>query len=127
MNIRELLKKNRLLTKKIINVDYHMDLLNYDVENFKYKIPQLREMTEAEVVNYIIDVYSKCDLNNPEYDSKIDEEMTRIALRTNVFYGGHNHNKWETGTFEDDYYGFGNDLMATYDRSLSKVKIKKRV
>ena len=127
MNIRELLKKNRLLTKKIINVDYHMDLLNYDVENFKYKIPQLRGMTEAEVVNYSIDVYSKCDLNNPEYDSKIDEETTRIALRTNVFYGGHNHNKWETGTFEDDYYGFGNDLMATYDRSLSKVKIKKRV
>ena len=125
MIIKDLLRKNNLLTKEISIVNYHMNLLNCDVEELKARIPKLRDKNDQEIINYIIDIFDKCDQNSANYDSKIDEEMTRIGMKTDVFYGRHCNSKWNRDT--DDYYGFGNEITSEYDNyidSMSKGKTK---
>ena len=69
----------------------------------------------------------KCNVDNPDYDSKLDEEITRIGLKTDAF-AGHNKNKWDNGSFEDDYFGFGTSISSSYDDyidSMSGIEDKK--
>ena len=41
--------------------------------------------------------------------------VARIGNNTNNFNGGHNHNKWNTGNFSDDDFGFGRKETDLYD------------
>lgn len=109
IKVRELLKKYNSLTEEMEATDYHMRLLKDKINDLKIKIPELREKSEEEIVNYFIDVYQKCDASNPEYDLDLDIEMTRIGLRTDDFWGGHSHS-----TYCDDF-GVGNPTTSLYD------------
>ena len=88
MKIKDLLKKYKALTPEIVRTDYHMSLLNVDTMDLKRRIPALAEKKDQELVAYIAAIYRRCDSDNPEYDSKLDEEMVRLALRTDKFNGG---------------------------------------
>ena len=126
MKIAELLRKNNLITKEISIVNYHMNLLNCDVEELKIKIPELRDKSKEEIINYIIDIFDKCDQNSPNYDSDLDTEMTRLGMKTDVFNGGHCKSMWKSDTFADDYYGFGNELTSIYDDYIDSTPNQKR-
>ena len=127
MKVRDLLNKQNLITKKIINIDYHMSLLRYDVDELKIRIPELKEKSEQEIIDFILDLYDKCDSTSPNYDAQFDEQITRMSLKADVFAGGHNHNIWNNGTFHDDGFGFGSEPTSIYDDyvdSMSGGKIK---
>ncbi len=115
MKIRELLKKQKLLTKKILLVNYHMNLLNCDVLELTNKIPALKDKSQEELSNFIVNIFNRCDQDSPNYDSKLDLEMTRFGMKTDMFIGGHCKNIWSYDTFSDDYYGFGDEVTSIYD------------
>lgn len=115
MKVKDFLRKYNVLSKEISNVDFHMNLLNVDLEELKRRIPELKDKNDQEVLKYISLIFKKCDSSSPEYDSKLDEEMVRIGLRTDKFYGGHNNNIWNNGMFHDDGFGFGTEPISIYD------------
>lgn len=115
MQIVDLLRKNNKLTKEIKNINFHFNLLTCDLEYFKMKIPALRDKSNEEIANFVVEVFNKCDSSKEEYDYKLDEEMTRIGLRTDVFNGRYTHNKWDEELFEDDNFGFGQEITSIYD------------
>lgn len=115
MTVKDLLKKKDLITKEIINIDYHMEFLKCDIKELKEKMPELREKTDEDLAYYIVDMYHKANASSENYDPELDEEMTRIGLKTNDFHDGKKCNKWNTGMFEDDGFGFGNTVTDLYD------------
>ena len=115
MTVKDFLRKYNVLSKEISNVDFHMNLLNVDLEELKLRIPELKGKNDQEVLKYLSLIFKKCDSSSPEYDSKLDEEMVRIGLRTDKFYGGHNNNIWNNGMFHDDGFGFGAEPTSIYD------------
>lgn len=110
MKVKDFLRKYNVLSKEISNVDFHMNLLNIDLEELKRRIPELKDKNDQELLKYVSLIFKKCDSLNPEYDSKLDEEMVRIGLRTDKFYGGH-----KNGLFEDDGFEFNAELTSIYD------------
>lgn len=113
--VRDVLRKNNLYTKQIENIIYHLNISNCSAEELLYSITQKVGLSSEEIARELYDLIMKCDSNNKDYDYKLDEEMTRFGTRTSVFYGGHCHNKWQTGTFEDDGFGFGTEITSLYD------------
>jgi len=122
MKVREFLIKNNVLNQEIGNVDFHMNLLNIDLDELKRRIPKLKEKNEQELLDYIIQIYKKCDSSNPEYDTNLDEQMVKIGLRLfDTIPGPYNRNKWNTGLFEDDGFGFGTEPTSLYDDYIDKT------
>ena len=115
MKVKDFLSENNALSDEIRNVDYHMSLLYVDLDDLKNKIPELKDKNDQELLEYILWIYKVCNASDPEYDSEVDANMVRIGLKTDVFPGGHSHNKWSTGTFADDGYGFGDEPTSIYD------------
>jgi len=115
MKIGDLLRKYGLLSKEIVDINYHMNALHCDVKHLKSIVPELFDKNGEELALCIKEIFDKCDSSNPEYDAKLDEEMTRMGLKTDVFYPGYNHNKWNNGMFEDDGFGFGTEPSSLYD------------
>ena len=122
MKIVDLLRKRNLLTKEIYNINYHMDLLSCRIEDLEIKIPELKGKSEDELVVIIMDLFDKCNSLSPNYDSEVDLEMTRIGLKTDVFYGGHNRNKW----LYDEDVCFGNESNF-YDDYIDSQSGSKRL
>ena len=115
MRVREFLKQNNVLNEEIKNVDFHMNLLNMNLDDLKSKIPELKDKSNIEILNYITMIFKKCDSLNPEYDSQLDTDMVRIGLKTDQFYVGHNYNIWNNDTFTDDGFGLGTEFTSMYD------------
>ena len=111
MRLIELYKKNKRKNREIIDVDYHMNLLYQDLDYLKNSIPELNGMSEEETLDYFDSIYRKCNSSNPEYDSKLDENMIRIGLRTNEFYSYHDN--LSNGAFADS--GVGDTPSSLYD------------
>ncbi len=111
----DLLKERQLLNDEIADVNYHMNLLSCNVDYLNTKIPSLFDKDDNEIANFVVDVFTKCDARHESYDPKIDETMTRIGLKTDVFYPGKNPNLWNNGMFHDDGFGFGTEATSIYD------------
>ena len=115
MKVGNLLKKYNLYDERIKNINYHLDIFTLDAEYLVFKVLGIKNLTEKELANILLELINKCDMKNPYYDAKIDEEMTRIGIGTDKFYGGHNHNIWNNNNFSDDGFGFGTEPTSLYD------------
>lgn len=119
--IENLLKKYGLYSEEIKNIDFHMNILKSDAKELVARLSRDGlvsleiELTEEELAKLILELMLKCDVNNPNYNTKLDEEMTRIGMKTDHFLGGHNKNIWNNGFFEDDGFGFGTEPTSIYD------------
>lgn len=101
MRVDNLLKKYNLLDDSIKRIDYHMGVLSEDADDLVLKILNQKEVPEAELAVTIYTLILRCDSNNPEYSSILDEEMTRFGLKTDKF-DTKPHSKWHYGTLYSD-------------------------
>lgn len=115
MKIKDLLIKNKLITKRIQALDNHLRLLNRDVEELKMKYPRLKNKSNEEISNYVVSIYNKCDATHPDFDSLIYEETLRFTLKTNSFPGGRYPSGWNNELYIDDGYGFISESSSIYD------------
>lgn len=126
LSVKELLQKYKLDDKDIYRINYHMSILSYDAKLLIFKILGINDMEEQEMANKIYEMILKCDATNPEYEQKLDEEMTRLGMKANQYYGGHSHSVRNYGLFEDDGFGFGRtpgDIYDTYIDSLGNDNV----
>lgn len=115
IKVIDLLKKYNLYTKKILDINFHLNILNTEANLLVLRIKGIKDLEEKDLAVIILDMILKCDQTNPEYDQKLDLEMTRFGLKTDKFYGRHHHGPWVNETFEDDYFGFGTSPVKDYD------------
>lgn len=115
MTVEKLLKKYKLYTKSIIEINRILNVMWCDADYLAFKVAGATGLTEKQLAELIYKLILKSDVTNPEYDAKINEEMIRVGFRTNIFPGGQNHNKWNNGLFEDDCFGFGRTATDLYD------------
>jgi len=113
--IRDLLKKYDMYGKKVINTDYHLNILNHNVNSVLSRLARenLVEidpgLSEEELAGLVLDLINKCDVQNQDYDSKLDEEMTRIGIATDKFRAFSNYSAW------DDDFSCGTSFTSIYD------------
>lgn len=117
-NIRlgKLLEKNELLTQSRFDLAENISLLDRNLIDIISCFPEMNEMSRKEQANYIAELIDNSIMTNENYDSKIEEKLIRFGLRTDKFYGRHNHNLWNNGYFEDDYFGFGKPVLDILDQ-----------
>lgn len=113
MKIRKLLTKHGVMSEKIENIDYHMNLLQYDITVLKNLFPDFKKTKEEEIVQFILEIFQKCDADNDKYDANLDEMITRYTLQTDNIYGPRKTYKWDNGgLINDDGFGFGQDPFS---------------
>ena len=122
--VKDLLGKYGLLDKNILLLGDSLGVLSKEAEYLLLKLfmcglikmpPELSKSNELEIAALISELIKKCDADSADFDENLYIEMNRIGFKTDKFYGGHNHNKWNTGTFEDDGFGFGTEPLSLYD------------
>ena len=91
-----------------------MNLLDVELRDIFLKFPELSGKDSQVILDFILGIYKKCYGSNPEYDGEFDMEMVILGLKMDEPYGGHNHNIWNNGMFEDDGFGFGNEPVTMY-------------
>lgn len=91
MTVRELLTKYKMLDDNIKRISFHLGVLNSDPNELVFRILKEKEMKEPELAVAVFTLILRCDVNNPEYDAKLDEEMVRFCLKTDRF-PSNNHN-----------------------------------
>lgn len=110
MIVRELLVKYKLFNSKIEAIAYHLSILNQPVKYMVERLTSLgyfesgKKYTEEEKAIIICDVINKCDINSDDYNSKLDENIVRICLKTNKF-----PKRSKSSHMEDD----GNEVSVT--------------
>ena len=108
MKIIKLLKKNGVMSKRIEIVDYNMNLLHYDIAVLKKLFPDFKKTKEEEIVQFILEIFQKCDADNDKYDANLDEMITRYTLQTDKFPGQRKTNRWDNGgLYKDDQSAWG--------------------
>ena len=90
IQVKNLLNKYNLYTKEIQHINYHLNVGWCNASMLVKKVVGLENLTEEELVQIVYGLILKCDSTREDYDYKIDEEMTRIGLKTNKFYGKNN-------------------------------------
>ena len=73
------------MTAQIRLVNIHLELLEQDVRKLVQLRPELRGKEEQELLEYIVDLFDKCDAESPNYNYGIDQKTTRICLETDNF------------------------------------------
>ena len=91
MTVRELLTKYKMLDDNIKRISFHLGVLSSDPKELVFRILKEKEMKEPELAVAVFTLILRCDVNNPEYDAKLDEEMVRFCLKTDKF-PSNNHN-----------------------------------
>lgn len=112
MTIEKLLKKEKLLTKKMIALDYNTQLLNEEVDtffnlliNYKY-LSQKPNLQGRELALYVAELVNRVnDMDNPNYDAKLNMEIVRYTNRTNIYKGPkfNELDEYETDRLTDIY------------------------
>ena len=103
--VRELFKKYKLFNKEISKMNFHLNVLCCNSEKLLKQLSDSgviiisEEMEEKDVAVFLETLIEKCDMDNPNYDSVLDEEMTRIGMRTDRFYSN-NFSNWN----DDEYF-----------------------
>ena len=121
--VKAILNENNMLNETIMKTNYHMNILNADIDILLNKLSReglvsLKEgMTEEEVAELLVSLIDKCNMENELYDKELDEEMTRIGLGLNEQISTRNTpNKWDNGgMFHDDGFGVGSELTSSYE------------
>lgn len=57
MKMGKLLSSKRLLTSEVSLVDYHIGLLNADVEDFEEKFPTIKGKDDFSKAKFLVDLY----------------------------------------------------------------------
>ena len=57
MRLGKLLSSKRWLTSEISLIDYHIGLLNIDVEDFEEKFPIIKGKSEIETADFLLNLY----------------------------------------------------------------------
>lgn len=71
MKMGKLLSSKRLLTAEISLVDYHIGLLNADVEDFEEKFPTIKGKDDFSKAKFLVDLYKgKMSIENSLKEEK---------------------------------------------------------
>ena len=89
LSVGDLLRKHHLYTKDVDIINYHLNVMWCEAKYLVFKVTGLTDLTEDELATVVYSLILKCDANNKDYDSKIDEEMTRIGNRVNIYPSGY--------------------------------------
>ena len=126
VKVGDFLEKNGLINKKILILDYHLNILNYPLEDLVFKI--IREgylkkganLNETELATAIYNLILKTDADSKDYDIKVDSFLANLGLRLNQRRGSSVvHNKWNTtGLMDDDGFGFGTEPTSLNDKEV---------
>ena len=57
MKMGKLLSSKRMLTSRISLIDYHIGLLNADIEDFDDKFPTVKGKSEVEKAEFLVNLY----------------------------------------------------------------------
>lgn len=123
-DVETLLKKYGKWTPEMKMVNYHMGINKYDPKALldilsRDKVIEIdpNNISEEQLAEVILRLIKKCNASNPEYDSKINEEMTRIGMNTmgsryrNMRYVPGKYDN--AGLFEDDRSNIPNVYEAS--------------
>lgn len=67
MKLGKLLSSKRMLTSEISLIDYHIGLLNIDVEDFEEKFPIVKGKDELSKAKFLVDLYKgKMSIENQQ-------------------------------------------------------------
>lgn len=67
MKLGKLLSNKRMLTSEISLIDYHIGLLNIDVEDFEEKFPIVKGKDELSKAKFLVDLYKgKMSIENQQ-------------------------------------------------------------
>ena len=119
MTVRELLTKYKMLDDNIKRISFHLGVLSSDPKELVFRILKERDMKDAELAVAVFTLILRCDINNPEYDAKLDEEMIRFCMKTDKIPSSNKHNSPGNDLYEmnemltdiiDDQVDFQNDV-----------------
>lgn len=131
IKVNDILTKYNLLDKKLSALaGNHLNILKKDFDEFiaflkKENIIDISNCkTEKDFAEKIFEIIEKCDSTNSKYD---DDIYMKIAKYGNhyIINGGHNHNIWANGMFEDDGFGLGKTNTDLYDDYIDSENNKK--
>ncbi len=128
-DVETLLKKYGKWTPEMKMLNYHINIMKYDPKALldilsRDKVIEIdpNNISEEQLAEVILRLIKKCNAVNPEYDSKLDEEMTRIGMNTigsryrNIRYVPGKYDN--AGLFEDDR----SSLPDVYEASRGKQR-----
>ncbi len=102
MLVENLLKKYKLLDNNIKRIDYHMSTLRSDANALVRRVLDLNDLEEPELATTIYTLILRCDYNNPAYNAKLDEEMTRFGMETDKYDNNRPQRIWYRANMIDD-------------------------
>lgn len=106
ISVWHLLRRYKLYTDEINNICFHLGVQTYDAYHLAWRIAGVNDLKEKELAQLIYQLILKCDVDNPDYDPKLDEEMTRIGCRTREFRNKKTH--YDLDTENVAYFEFEN-------------------
>ena len=126
LSVENLLKKYNLYTKDIDIINYHLNVMWCEAEHLVFKITGLTDLTEDELAIILYNLILKCDASNKNYDSKIDEEMTRIGNRANIYPDGFRKGVSQKPMLKSGDFAFTEEPISEYYdfTNLEEGKIK---
>lgn len=117
MKIKYLLKKHDLYANDIKYWCIQLGINDYDVDDIIFRAIGMdsKDLSSEEKAKLLLELISMCDSNNPNFDFQVYRNMSAINYETNLYYPGHNHNKWNNGLFGDDGFGLGTEITSIRD------------
>ena len=114
LSVGNLLRKHNLYTKDVDIINYHLNVMWCGAEYLAFKVTGLTDLTEDELATVLYNLILKCDASNKQYDPKIDEEMTRIGNRANVYPDGFRKGASHKFMLKDEGFTFPDEPISKY-------------
>ena len=109
MEVRNLLNKSKLITREIKNINFHINLLDFEIDELKYLFPEIKDKNNDEITEFVLMLFDKCNASSPNYDSNIDIKLTRYSFGTDKIHARNNN-----GIIQDEN-GYGDTYGDLYD------------
>jgi len=114
ITVKKLLENHELYTSEIQRVSYHLNINGLNPRIIVKKMTGLVDLTEEELAKILYELIRECNADAPYYKYDVDEEMTRICLKTDEFSA----NKFSNYDSEVNYpKDFVNDGYIDYQDS----------
>lgn len=118
ITVKELLKKENLLTGELENICWHTNILYTEVSKVMKEFTE-KEYCDSITASVLIELIKRSDPKSPTYSAKIDEKLTRLGLATDKFPGSRKCGIW-TEQFYLDGENSSVDMYDSYVDSISE-------
>ena len=76
--VREVLTRHGLLDTEILEINYHVNILECDIDFLKEKLTFLRGRTNVEIAMFAVELLKKCDITKMDYSEKLEQDLTDL-------------------------------------------------